>query len=379
MSDKESQEAVESEDQIAEQDTDDQVTDQEVEDAGEDLDEFKASFGDPSSVPEPTTTKVKKRRGDKDAGEKTLVVTPGSKPPSTKVAAINSMLQHMQGMTKQDIMGMHASMMNEEEEIDEDQEELISIKNVPQVAPEDIDVAQDVAAMFGDEELSDEFKEKATTVFEAAVVSKINDTLEKISVEVDAEVEAEREAIEKDLTEKVDSYLDYVVQEWTQENELAIEKGLRTEITEDFLRGLQNLFAEHYIDVPEDKVDVAEELASKVEELENTLNKEIEKNVDLTKQVSEHATDASVREVGSDLSDVQKDKLTSLASGIEFIDTDDFNKKLTMVKEQYFSADSDGVTSFIEDDTETTELEESSEPTGSMAHYLNAISRTVKK
>jgi len=139
------------------------------------------------------------------------------------------------------------------------------------------------------------------------------------------------------------------------------------------------LFAEHYIDVPEDKVDVAEELASKVEELENTLNKEIEKNVDLTKQVSEHATDASVREVGSDLSDVQKDKLTSLASGIEFIDTDDFNKKLTMVKEQYFSADSDGVTSFIEDDTETTELEESSEPTGSMAHYLNAISRTVKK
>ena len=374
MSDQENYEVAEDED-IVETD----VTEEDVQDEaeGEELDEFKASFGDPSTVPEPVNKKAKKLKGSKDGGEKSPVVTPGSKPPSTKVAAINSMLQHMQGMSKSDILGMHASMMNEDS-IEDDAEELVPVKEVPQVTPEDIDLADDVQAMFGDEELSEDFREKATTIFTAAVVSKINETLEKVSVAVDAEVEAERENIERELTGKLDDYLDYVVQEWTSENEVAIEKGLRTEITEDFLRGLQQLFSEHYIDVPEDKVDVAEELAQKVEELEDTLNKEIEKNVELNKAISEHAIDATVRNVGSDLSDVQKEKLASLASGIEFDSEEDFAEKLNVVKEQYFSTDSE-LTSLVEDDSETTELEESSEPTGSMAVYLNAISRTVKK
>ena len=374
MSDQENYEVAEDED-IVETD----VTEEDVQDEaeGEELDEFKASFGDPSTVPEPVNKKAKKLKGSKDGGEKSPVVTPGSKPPSTKVAAINSMLQHMQGMSKSDILGMHASMMNEDS-IEDDAEELVPVKEVPQVTPEDIDLADDVQAMFGDEELSEDFKEKATTIFTAAVVSKINETLEKVSVAVDAEVEAERENIERELTGKLDDYLDYVVQEWTSENEVAIEKGLRTEITEDFLRGLQQLFSEHYIDVPEDKVDVAEELAQKVEELEDTLNKEIEKNVELNKAISEQAIDATVRNVGSDLSDVQKEKLASLASGIEFDSEEDFAEKLNVVKEQYFSTDSE-LTSLVEDDSETTELEESSEPTGSMAVYLNAISRTVKK
>ena len=374
MSDQENYEVAEDED-IVETD----VTEEDVQDdaEGDELDEFKASFGDPSTVPEPVNKKAKKLKGSKDGGEKSPVVTPGSKPPSTKVAAINSMLQHMQGMSKSDILGMHASMMNEDS-IEDDAEELVPVKEVPQVTPEDIDLADDVQAMFGDEELSEDFREKATTIFTAAVVSKINETLEKVSVAVDAEVEAERENIERELTGKLDDYLDYVVQEWTSENEVAIEKGLRTEITEDFLRGLQQLFSEHYIDVPEDKVDVAEELAQKVEELEDTLNKEIEKNVELNKAISEHAIDATVRNVGSDLSDVQKEKLASLASGIEFDSEDDFAEKLNVVKEQYFSTDSE-LTSLVEDDSETTELEESSEPTGSMAVYLNAISRTVKK
>ena len=358
MSDQENYEVAEDED-IVETD----VTEEDVQDEaeGEELDEFKASFGDPSTVPEPVNKKAKKLKGSKDGGEKSPVVTPGSKPPSTKVAAINSMLQHMQGMSKSDILGMHASMMNEDS-IEDDAEELVPVKEVPQVTPEDIDLADDVQAMFGDEELSEDFREKATTIFTAAVVSKINETLEKVSVAVDAEVEAERENIERELTGKLDDYLDYVVQEWTSENEVAIEKGLRTEITEDFLRGLQQLFSEHYIDVPEDKVDVAEELAQKVEELEDTLNKEIEKNVELNKAISEHAIDATVRNVGSDLSDVQKEKLASLASGIEFDSEDDFAEKLNVVKEQYFSTDSE-LTSLVEDDSETTELEESSEPT----------------
>jgi len=376
MSDQENYEVTDEED-IVEEDVADEMVEDETE--GEELDEFKASFGDPSSVPEPINKKAKKLKGSKDGGEKSPVVTPGSKPPSTKVAAINSMLQHMQGMSKADILGMHNSMVNEEDAIEDDAEELVPVKEVPHVSAEDLDLSDDVQAMFGDEELSEDFKKQATTVFTAAVVSKINETLDKISIQVDAEVEAERENIEKELTGKLDDYLDYVVQEWTTENEVAIEKGLRTEITEDFLKGLQTLFAEHYIDVPEDKVDVAEELAQKVEELEDTLNKEIEKNVELNKAISEHAIDDAVRSVGSDLSDVQKDKLQSLSSGIEFENESDFVEKLNVVKEQYFSTDSESLSSMVEDDSETTELEESSEPTGSMAVYLNAISRTVKK
>jgi hypothetical protein len=376
MSDQENYEVTDEED-IVEEDVADEMVEDETE--GEELDEFKASFGDPSSVPEPINKKAKKLKGSKDGGEKSPVVTPGSKPPSTKVAAINSMLQHMQGMSKADILGMHNSMVNEEDFIEDDAEELVPVKEVPHVSAEDLDLSDDVQAMFGDEELSEDFKKQATTVFTAAVVSKINETLDKISIQVDAEVEAERENIEKELTGKLDDYLDYVVQEWTTENEVAIEKGLRTEITEDFLKGLQTLFAEHYIDVPEDKVDVAEELAQKVEELEDTLNKEIEKNVELNKAISEHAIDDAVRSVGSDLSDVQKDKLQSLSSGIEFENESDFVEKLNVVKEQYFSTDSESLSSMVEDDSETTELEESSEPTGSMAVYLNAISRTVKK
>ena len=378
MSDQANEEVTEDEDIVVEDVASEQV---EGEAEGEELDEFKASYGDPSTVPEPINKKAAKLKGSKDGGEKSPIITPGSKPPSTKVAAINSMLQHMQGMTKNDILGMHNSMMTEEDVIvDEDGEELVPVKEVPRVSAEDLDLAADVNAMFGDEDLTEDFKSKATTVFTAAVVSKINETLEKISVEVDAEVEAEREIMEKEMTGRLDDYLDYVVQEWTSENEVAIEKGLRTEITEDFLKGLQTLFAEHYIDVPEEKVDVAEELAAKVEELETTLNKEIERNVELSKSISEHAVEATVRKVGSDLSDAQKDKLASLASGIEFENEDDFSAKLGVVKEQYFSTNStDSLRSMVEDDSEFTEIEESSEPTGSMAVYLNAISRTVKK
>ena len=214
-------------------------------DTDEQLDEFKASMGDPSEVPEPIAKRAT-LKGNKEGGEKTPIVTPGSKPPKTKVAAINAMMTHMSGMNKGDLLSMHGKMMSQsqnsfKEEYEDD--EIVPVKQAPHVTINDIDLSDDINAMFGEEDLSAEFKEQATTVFEAAVVAKINDQLDKLSIEADAEIEVETAKIEADLTEKLDSYMDYVVEEWTKENEVAIERGLKAEITEDFLNGLQQLFA----------------------------------------------------------------------------------------------------------------------------------------
>ena len=369
--------------EVEEDQTDEQ--DMEYDEDDDQLDEFKASYGDPSEVPEPAAKSAKKLKGSKDAGEKSLIVTPGSKPPKTKVAAINAMMTHMSGMKKGDLIQMHNTMMQSKqntfkEEYD-DEDELIPVKMAPRVTPEDIDLSDDVNAMFGDEQLSDEFKDRATTVFEAAVVARINDQLETISIETDAEIEAERQVIEAELTDKVDSYMDYVVEEWTKENEIAIERGLKSEITEDFLNGLQQLFAEHYIDIPEEKVDVAEELATKIEELEDALNREIESNVELSQWINEATKHSAVQEVGADLSEVEKDKLAQLADGIEFNDADEFSDKLNVIKEQYFE-DNWEAESVIEDDYDLSDVDEYADETqltGPMAAYASAISRTVNK
>ena len=351
----------------------------------EQLDEFKASMGDPSEVPEPVDKRAAKLPGSKEGGEKTPVVTPGSKPPKTKVAAINAMMTHMSGMKKGDLIAMHTQMMGQKqntfkEEVED--EDLIPVKQAPHITRDDIDLSDDIEAMFGDEELSEDFKEKATIVFEAAVVANINDMLDKLSIEADAEIEVETAKIEADLTEKLDSYMDYVVEEWTKENEVAIERGLKAEITEDFLQGMQQLFAEHYIDIPEEKVDVAEELAGKVGELEAELNKEIEKNVELTSFINEASKYAVVAEVGDGLSDNEKDKLAQLADGIEFSSEEEFTDRLTVVKEQYFVSEGDAVETMIEDDSEIVDLDSETEEkhlSGSMAAYTQAISRTVNK
>jgi hypothetical protein len=349
----------------------------------EELDEFKASFGDPSEVPEPTSGKAKKLKGSKDAGEKTQVVTPGSSPPKTKVAAINAMMTKLHSMKKEDLLAMHSRMMTEDDESESDpadDEDKINIREVPQIESSDIDLSADISALFKDEDLTEDFKTKATTIFEAAVVSKVNEHLSVITTDLDAEIEAEKLAIENDMQQKVDSYLDYVVEEWTKENEVAIERGLKSELTEDFLRGLHNLFAEHYIDIPEDKVDVVEELAQKVEELEGDLNKEIEKNVELSKTISESDKDSVIRNVTSDMADTEVEKLRSLASGIDYENSESYEEKLSIIKESYFARDGEKpLTSVIESDDGQVELdEEESKTTGAMAVYLNAISRTVK-
>ena len=272
----------------------------------EQLDEFKASMGAPSEVPAPTATKVKKRMGDKDAGEKTPPKQGSSDSekaaevpmPKTKMGMINAMVNQMNGMSKKDMMNNYNVMMSammgkkpvasmEGVETDEDKISLSS-KDEIKISTADIDIKDDMQSLFNiDSDLSEEFKEKASTIFEAAVVSKINEQLEKITIDVEGEINEAKEQIKTDLEEKLDSYMDYVVENWMSENELAVDKGLRAEIAQDFMEGLKNLFTDHYIDVPDEKVDVAEELATKSEELETALNEQIEKNSAMKKELEE--------------------------------------------------------------------------------------------
>ena len=308
--------------------------------------------------------------------------------PKTKIGMINAMVEYMKGHKKDDIAASYSKLMSafepdDEDEDEEDDEEEAkeskkkSVKEVKKVTKEDIDVSDDVKALFGEEDLSEEFKESATTIFEAAVVSKINEVLDSVSVDMDAELEAEKEDSIQTLSTRLDDYLEYVVEEWVKENEIAIESGIRAEIVENFMEGLRGLFTENYVDIPEEKVDLVDELAAKVQELETSVNEEMEKNIDISKQLQEIKKEQIIESISDGLSENQSDKLKSLADGVEFESEEDYTKKLETVKENYFP--SEEVVSEIADD-EPLEIEDDDKNVnGSMANYMNAISRSIKK
>ena len=309
--------------------------------------------------------------------------------PKTKIGMINAMVEYMKGHKKDDIAASYSKLMSafepdDEDEDEEDDEEEAkeskkkSVKEVKKVTKEDIDVSDDVKALFGEEDLSEEFKESATTIFEAAVVSKINEVLDTVSVDMDAELEAEKEDSIQTLSTRLDDYLEYVVEEWVKENEIAIESGIRAEIVENFMEGLRGLFTENYVDIPEEKVDLVDELAAKVQELEASVNEEMEKNIDISKQLQEIKKEQIIESVSDGLSENQSDKLKSLADGVDFEDEEDYTKKLETIKENYFP--SEEVVSEIADDDEPLEIEDDDKNVnGSMANYMNAISRSIKK
>lgn len=201
-----------------------------------------------------------------------------------------------------------------------------------------VDVAEDVEALLSgsDAELSEEFKAKATTVFEAAVKSKVAEQLDSIKESAEAEFEAKLDEAREELAGKVDDYLNYVVETWVQDNALAIEKGIRTEIAEEFMAGLKNLFVENYIDVPEEKADLVDELAEKAEDLEAKLNEEFEKSVAMKKELDAMKAEKALAEATEGLVDVDADKLRGLAEGIEFETIDQYREKLETIKESYF-------------------------------------------
>jgi vacuolar-type H+-ATPase subunit E/Vma4 len=363
------------------QGTEDQLVEQEAQ-----LDEFKASMGDPSEVPEPTATKSAPRKGDKKVEDDPKDAPTAVKVPGTKAGIINAMMSKMNEMPTKQLKASYGKMMAgmkmEDLEVDgEAIEEVQSVRDLPKVTAEDISIAEDVTAMFeGTEDISEGFKEKATVIFETAVVSKVNEQLEKISTNFEAELAEEVESIQKELSENLDSYLDYVVEQWMKDNHLAVEQGLKTEMVEDFLKGLKGLFEDHYVSIPEEKVDVVEELASKTEELESKLNEQIQKNVDLHGVVEQYKRDQLIESVMGDLTESQKAKFETLAEGIDFADEDTFQSKLTIVKESYFGTSEDVTSSYELDDDEPLSEETTEKSVNpEMANYVNAISRSIKK
>jgi len=238
----------------------------------------------------------------------------------------------------------------------------------------ELDVKEHVDALIaGENDLSEEFKNKAATIFESAVKSKVREIQEHLEADFNNKLEQESAKAKDELTEKVDSYLSYVVEEWMKENSIALERGIKGEIAEDFISGLKKLFAEHYIDVPDEKYDVLEEQSSKIEDLEKKLNEQIEKNVELNKVNGEYTRKSIMTEVASDLADTAKEKFAKLAEEIEYSDADTFKQKCETIKESYF-----GKKESVNEDLHDVAAGESSNEdlSNAMAAYTAAISKT---
>jgi hypothetical protein len=241
---------------------------------------------------------------------------------------------------------------------------------------------EDVEAMLQGEELSEEFKNKAATIFEAAVTSKVVAIVEEVEKELVEQFEIAVEEIKEDLAAKVDDYLNYMVEEWVKENQVAIETGLRAEIVEDFISGLRDLFAEHYIDIPEDKVNVVEELSDKVEELEDSLNEQIKSAVELKKELNEHKKIEAIYTACEGLTQTQVEKMKSLAEGVDFTTDEEFTSKLETIKESYFKNPAKvGDNSALDDEVL---IEEEKKPSNGsndplIEQYAKTISQTLVK
>ena len=257
----------------------------------------------------------------------------------------------------------------EEEEVVAEQEEVI-----------EVNVEDDINALIAGEELSEDFQEKARTIFEAAINSKVSVIKEDLETEYAKVLQEEIDSTKIQLTERVDSYLEYVAGEWLEENSLAVEQGLKAEMSESFLTGMKSLFEEHYVSIPEDKYDVLESMVNKLDDMEEKLNEQIDKNVGLTKRLAESKSDGILSDVSEGLAVTQKDKLASLAESVEFESESDYREKLVTLRNSYFPTRQ--VASTQSDDSEMLS-EESNAPeaksTGTMANYLTTLQRITKK
>ena len=248
-------------------------------------------------------------------------------------------------------------------------------EKVKEEKEKDIDVKEHVDALVaGDDSLSEEFKQKAATVFEAAIKSKVKEIAEDIQADYDKKLTEETSKSKDELVEKVDSYLAYVVEEWMKENELALERGIKGEIAEDFIGGLKKLFEDHYIDVPDEKYNVLEDQSSKIEELNKKLNESIEKNVELSKENGKLQRQDIIDEASKELAETQKEKFNKLAEEVEYSNEGDFKSKVATIKESYFGKKES--TSEIDDVAAESNAEQPQDLTNAMAAYSAAISKT---
>ena len=313
---------------------------------------------------------------------------------ATRMGMIKSIYDHLQEMDKDQVSEVLSALSEvseeEGEEIVAEEQQELTAENLEELKSKyEIDVKSDVEALIQGEELSEEFKEKAATIFEAAVFAKVNEEvnsrIETLEAQYKEQLDESLNETRTEMVQKVDDYLNYVVKEWMQENELAIEKGIRSEIVEDFMVGLKNLFVEHYIDIPDEKVDLVDDLFAKVEDLEESLNKEMEKGIDLTKELKEFRKLEAVANISEDLTDVQREKMVKLAESVEYENDEDYSEKLGVLKENYFPTEvkeSNETTGDTEPEVlteeEAKEAEVADEMSETMKRYSQMLSRTTK-
>jgi hypothetical protein len=270
-----------------------------------------------------------------------------------------------------------------EDAVSEDSEEIVAEAEETEeelVEEEGFDIEADVQALLEGEELSEEFEEKARTIFEAAIVSKVETIKEQLIASYQEALVEEVVAIKEELNERVDSYLEYVADEWFSENALAVENGLKSEVTESFLDGIKSLFEEHYVSIPEEKYDVLESMVDKLDEMEGKLNEQIERNVALNRRLAESSADGIFATVAEGLADTQKEKLATLAENVEFESEADYREKLTTLRGSYFpeSASTPSTSENLSEEVSTDEVI-SEEVSPMMQAYLQTLSRAAKK
>ena len=363
--------------ETSEQDSSDDLTEEEVE-------EGKTAK---ASVKKEEEDDEEEDSEEEDPAEEKKVKKEAVSIPKTKNQMLKNIYDTVNGMLKGDLATKYEEIMSatnleaiKEEEVKEEDE----VRTKAAIKAEDIkiDVKDDVEALVqGEEGLTEDFKQKASTIFEAAVqakvVEQVNSKMEELETQLKSDQDTSSEEFAKELTEKVDGYLTYIVEEWMKENELAIERGIRTELVEDFMSGLRTLFTEHYIDIPEEKVDMVDDLFTKVEDLETSLDEEINRGVELQKELSQFKKDDALRDATKDLADTETEKISKLAEGIEYENEEQYIEKLNVLKESYFPK-SEAVTSEIAETDETIEVsDEKTEEilTENMKHYTSAIKR----
>jgi len=270
----------------------------------------------------------------------------------------------MKGMKEEEEVSTEETI--EEEEIST--EEVVSEEETETVA--EYDIEEDVNALLGGEELSEEFKEKAKTIFEAAINAKVAGIKEELEAQYEEKLAEEIEVAKESLAERVDSYLEYVADEWFEENALAVETGLKSEMTESFLEGMKGLFEEHYVSIPEDKYDVLESMVEKLDDMETKLNEQIEKNISLNSRLAESVADGILDQVSEGLAQTQKEKLASLSESVEFESEVQYREKLETLKESYFSEKKSPV-------AKTETLSEGVDESGSES-YSNSMSAYLR-
>lgn len=342
-----------------------------------------ASFGDPSHSAAPVDKKAKKRKADlnKDGHD-------AHNPPTgvkTKAGMINAMVKKMNVMDSTELKNSYLEFMDESGEVEIDDNSFdddVTVKDI-KVTAEDIDLDNEVNSLF--EDLEEEDADKARTLFVSAVVEAVNNQVEKLAVETESDFEATMNEEVQDLTEKLSDYLDYIASQFIEENRLAIEQGVRADLVESFMKGMKDLFEEHYVDVPSEKVDVVEELLAKVDDLTEQVNSATENNVKLSKKIRVFEMQDIFDEVAEDLTESQAARLKTLAEGVEFNSASDYQKRLNMLKDHYFDLNENVSTSIVMDDgNEPMPLEEETNHSSSttdprMNNFADYISRTVRK